>query len=161
MPQWRGAVVCAVVSTQASGTEIPDGPRLGGLLRLASARVHDVMLERLHAAGFGDITRATIPIFYFPPPLGVRPADVARKMALSRQAFNSVLRRMESAGYVERRPDAQGRPLVWLTGKGEAATAVLLESALEIETDLVAAIGRDAAAAVAAALHYLAGLPST
>lgn len=133
-------------------------PRLGGLLRLSSKKVHDLVLSRLHRAGFVDVTRSAYPLFYYPPARGARPAELTEKMGVSKQALNNILGVMETAGYIERRkdPGGGGRRLVWLTERGEELSRFLLAITLEVEEELLREIGRNDYETLNRVLHFLA-----
>jgi DNA-binding MarR family transcriptional regulator len=115
------------------------------------------MLGRLHEAGFTDVTGSTFPLFYYPAPRGVRPAELVDKMGISKQLVNNILVAMEAAGYVERRkePGGRGRRLVWLTERGEQLSQELLRISQEMEAEIVDRIG---ARAHAGLVDHLRGL---
>lgn len=58
-------------------------------------RLHDA----IRAHGFTDLREAHVAVFSYPLPDGVRPADLARQLRMSRQATNYLLGRMGALGY--------------------------------------------------------------
>jgi DNA-binding MarR family transcriptional regulator len=93
------------------------------------------MLERIHAAGFADITHAQISVFRFEGPEGRRPTEIATSAQLSKQTVNDVLGRLEQAGYLRRRPDpGDGRArVVRLTARGRRLDAAVWQAGREVE----------------------------
>ena len=118
-------------------------PRIGELLRLASEATHRALLERLHAAGFGDVRASHLELFRFPGPQGVRPTELADHVGLSKQALNHLLNELESLGYLTREaagPDGRHR-VVHLTGRGLEFSAAAKSAVLAIEAELTGILG--------------------
>ncbi|WP_329644273.1 MarR family winged helix-turn-helix transcriptional regulator [Gaiella sp.] len=93
------------------------------------------MLQRLHERGFDDVDAAYLTIFRYPGPQGARPTDLARRLGLSKQALNYLLRELERLGYLEREPhpdDLRSKRIV-LTKRGVAAGGVIREAVAEVE----------------------------
>ncbi|MEL7025730.1 MAG: MarR family transcriptional regulator [Pseudomonadota bacterium] len=65
----------------------------------------DVMVEQ----GYGFFGGAGFAILQFIGPSGARPADVARRMGISRQAVQQLVDALEYDGVVERVPDPEDR----------------------------------------------------
>ena len=84
---------------------------------------------------FADLTRG-----------GERQADIARRLGVSRQAVNELVRTLEHDGLVEIVPDpTSGRSkLVRPTAEGRRTVAVAGEAFAELETELRSRIGRRA-----------------
>jgi DNA-binding MarR family transcriptional regulator len=121
----------------------PTEPMIGALLRLASDASHRVLLERLRAAGYGDMRFAHIALFKFPGPHGVRPTDLAEHVGLSKQALNPLLNELEELGYLKRQAGSGDRRhrVLELTPRG-LAFAAEMKSVLEgMEEDIVLRIG--------------------
>jgi DNA-binding MarR family transcriptional regulator len=114
----------------------PFGPPLiGALLRTPWEAVQRHMLQRLHERGFDDVDAAYLTIFPYPGPQGARPTDLARRLGLSKQALNYLLRELERLGYLEREPhpdDLRSKRIV-LTKRGVAAGGVIREAVAEVE----------------------------
>jgi DNA-binding MarR family transcriptional regulator len=114
----------------------PFGPPLiGALLRTPWEAVQRHMLPRLHERGFDDVDAAYLTIFRYPGPQGARPTDLARRLGLSKQALNYLLRELERLGYLEREPhpdDLRSKRIV-LTKRGVAAGGVIREAVAEVE----------------------------
>lgn len=109
----------------AGGAEGP--PFFGALLRLAAQRARAEVNEAIRAAGFTDLQEAHYAVFSYPPPDGIRPSELARRLGMSRQAANHLLAQMEALGYLERRaPEGGERRLVHMTARGwQVADAIL------------------------------------
>lgn len=90
------------------------------LFRTTSRRMVDELIERLHAAGYSDMTAAHHPVFENIDPEGTRLTVLATRAGLSNQSAGELVEALERRGYVERRPDStDGRArLVVLTRKG-------------------------------------------
>jgi DNA-binding MarR family transcriptional regulator len=114
----------------------PFGPPLiGARLRTPWEAVQRHMLQRLHERGFDDVDAAYLTIFRYPGPQGARPTDLARRLGLSKQALNYLLRELERLGYLEREPhpdDLRSKRIV-LTKRGVAAGGVIREAVAEVE----------------------------
>lgn len=101
------------------------------------------MLDRIHAAGFTDITYAQLFVFRFEGPEGSRPTEIAATAQLSKQAVNDVLGQLERAGYLRRKPhpgDGRAR-LVRLTARGRRLDAAIWEAGREVERSWRTRIG--------------------
>lgn len=140
------------MSTEAPRTENPltepmnplTEPMIGALLRRASEASHQVLLRRLHEAGFSDMRPTHFALFQFPGPHGVRPTELARRVGLSKQALNPLLNELESFGYLTREPDDDdGRQRVLrLTDRGVAFMARIKSILEDIETTLARELGQ-------------------
>jgi DNA-binding MarR family transcriptional regulator len=129
------------VSPDVSPDVVTMAPGLGGLLRLSSAKIHETLMERLHEAGFSDVSPTAFPLFFYPAPRGARPAELIAKMGISKQSLNHILVAMEQAGYIRRKKAESGRGRqVWLTELGEAFTAVLTAACRDMERQLKKAL---------------------
>src|SRR3954471_3243798 len=122
--------------TKSETAEEPAGPPLiGALLRVAWEEVQQHMLERLHERGFDDLDAAHLNVFQYPGPQGARPADLATRLRMSKQAVNYLLGELERLGYLERRPDPddQRSKRIALTSRGVGAVSVIREAVEETE----------------------------
>ncbi len=124
----------------------PFGPPLiGALLRRPWEAVQQRMLERLHERGFHDLDPAYLTVFRYPGPQGERPSELARRLGLSKQALNYLLRELERLDYLEREPhpdDLRSKRIV-LTERGLAVGGVIREAVTELEAAWGEQLGRE------------------
>jgi DNA-binding MarR family transcriptional regulator len=120
-----------------SDTEPFGPPLIGALLRFPWETVQQRMLERLHERGFDDLAAAHLNVFQYPGPQGARPAELAVRLRMSKQALNYLLGELERLGYLERRPDPDDlrSKRVDVTRRGKSAIAVIREAVGEMETE--------------------------
>jgi len=125
---------------------------LGFLLAKAAQRWNELLHARFRAAGFGHVRPAygsiLIPLFEAD---GLRIGELARRAGLSKQAMTTMLRQMEAAGLVERRPDpADGRASrIHLTAEARRFRPVAEQTLGELER----AAARITPPGMAASLH--------
>jgi len=117
------------------------GRRLHG--RFAAAGLHPGQAFLLHRLLRGD---------------GVAQSELARDLHVRAPTVTRILRRMEAAGWVERRTDEGDHRLsrVFITGKSRALGADLARTFAEVERELLAELTpqeRDAAARLLLRLH--------
>jgi DNA-binding MarR family transcriptional regulator len=94
-------------------------PYVSALLRWAYRITRERSLRALMDHGFTDLNQALLSAFFYPPPDGVRPTDLAANANMTKQAMNYLLSQLESLGYMERRAEKRGgRRLVYLTRRG-------------------------------------------
>lgn len=122
-------------TSQANGAEPLGPPLIGALLRLPWEAVQERMLERLHAQGFADFDASYLVVAQYPGPQGQRPADLAGRLRISKQALNHLLGQLERRGYLTREPDPEdGRSKrIRLTARGTRAGLVIREAVTEME----------------------------
>jgi DNA-binding MarR family transcriptional regulator len=74
---------------------------------------------------------------------GIRPADIAKKAGVTRQAIHQVVEDLESLGLIEMQADPKDRrsKLVVITSRGRKFDAAVQEVSTEIEELLSARIG--------------------
>lgn len=120
-------------------------PLIGALLRLPWEAVQRRMLDRLHAAGFTDLTAAHLAVMLYPGPEGRRPSDIAVQRGMSRQALNYILGQVEELGYLERRSDPhdQRSKRIALTPRGRSAGEVMRKTVLELEREWSEQLGAE------------------
>lgn len=120
-----------------------DSFRLVTLIRRLHQAIRAEIAEQVRAHGFDDITTSHIYVFQTPGPDGVRPTELARRTLMSKQAMNHLLVGLQAGGYLERTasPDDGRARVLRLTEKGRALTAVIQESAAQIEHRWTDAIG--------------------
>ena len=114
------------------------------------------MLAGLHARGFGDLTAPHLNVLQYPGPDAVRPAELASRTRMSRQALNYLLGQMEQLGYVERRGEpGDGTRRVYLTARGHSAMSTIRELVAELEAKWEKQLGPDEFAKLRALLADL------
>jgi len=119
-------------------------PYVGALLRQCLEHVRARMEADIKAAGFTDFQPAHLAVFSFPPPDGMRPSDLARRIRMSRQATNHIIGQLEALGYLERRAKRKGeRRRIYLTPRTWGMVKVVHATLLEIQGEWAAEIGPD------------------
>ena len=119
-------------------------PYVGALLRQCLEHVRARMEADIKAAGFTDLQPAHLAVFSFPPPDGLRPSDLARRIRMSRQATNHIIGQLEALGYLERRAKRKGeRRRIYLTPRTWGMVKVVHATLLEIQAEWAAEIGPD------------------
>jgi len=126
----------------ATGDEGP--PYVGALLRQCFEHVRARIETDLKSAGFTDLQSAHLAVFGFPPPDGIRPSDLARRLRMSRQATNHIIGQLEALGYLERRAERRGeRRRIYLTPRTWRMVKVVHATLLKIQAEWAAEIGPD------------------
>ncbi|HEY1451891.1 MAG TPA: helix-turn-helix domain-containing protein [Roseiarcus sp.] len=121
-------------------------PYVGALLRQCLEHVRGRIEADLTAAGFGDLQPAHFAVFTFPPPPpeGLRPSDLARRIRMSRQATNHIIGQLEALGYIERRSERKGeRRRIYPTERAWKMVKVIHSTLLRIQAEWAAEIGPD------------------
>jgi DNA-binding MarR family transcriptional regulator len=119
-------------------------PYVGALLRQCLEHVRARMEADIKAAGFTDLQPAHLAVFSFPPPDGMRPSDLARRIRMSRQATNHIIGQLEALGYLERRAARKSeRRRIYLTPRTWGMVKVVHATLLEIQAEWAAEIGPD------------------
>jgi DNA-binding MarR family transcriptional regulator len=130
-----------------SAAVVDEGPPyVGALLRQCLEHVRGRMEADLKAAGFADLQPAHFAVFTFPPPPpeGLRPSDLARRIRMSRQATNHIIRQLEALGYIERRSERKGeRRRIYPTPRAWEMVKVIHSTLLQIQAEWAAEIGPD------------------
>ena len=123
----------------------PDAPEplIGALLRRPWETARDRLLDRLHAAGFTDLSASHLEILLYPGPDGLRPSELATQRQMSRQAINYLLGQVEDLGYLERRGDPadQRSKLIALTPRGRKIIPVMRDAMADLEREWAQALG--------------------
>jgi DNA-binding MarR family transcriptional regulator len=131
-------------SRRADATVDEGPPYVGALLRQCLEHVRARIEADLNSAGFTDLQPAHLAVFSFPPPDGVRPSDLGRRIRMSRQATNHVIGQLEALGYLERRAPRKGeRRLIYLTPRSWGMVKVVHATLLQIQAEWAADIGAD------------------
>jgi DNA-binding MarR family transcriptional regulator len=129
-------------SRRADATADEGPPYVGALLRQCLDHVRARIEADLRSAGVTDLQPAHLAVFSFPPPDGVRPSDLARRMRMSRQATNHIIGQLEAMGYLERRAERKGeRRRIYLTPRTWGMVKVVHATLLEIQGEWAADIG--------------------
>jgi DNA-binding MarR family transcriptional regulator len=119
-------------------------PYVGALLRQCLEHVRARLEADLKSAGFTDLQPAHFAVFTFPPPKGLRPSDLARRIRMSRQATNHIIGQLEGLGYLERRADRKGeRRRIYPTQRAWETVKVIHSTLLEIQAQWAAEIGQE------------------
>jgi DNA-binding MarR family transcriptional regulator len=130
--------------TRAEATVDEGPPYVGALLRQCLEHVRARMEADIKTAGFTDLQPAHLAVFSFPPPDGLRPSDLARRIRMSRQATNHIIGQLEALGYLERRAARKGeRRRIYVTPRTWGMVKVVHATLLEIQAEWAAEIGTD------------------
>lgn len=110
---------------------------IGALLRVPAQAIHRRLLRELNAAGFDDLRLPHMAVLQFPGPDGVRPATLAERAGMSKQAMNQLLGSLEGFGYIVRTdaPGEGGARVVHSTQRGHAAYAKIIDTLRDIERE--------------------------
>jgi DNA-binding MarR family transcriptional regulator len=131
-------------SRRADATTDAGPPYVGALLRQCLEHVRARIEADLKSAGFTDLQPVHLAVFSFPPPDGVRPSDLARRIRMSRQATNHIIGQLEALGYLERRAERKGeRRRIYMTPRTWGMVKVVHATLLEIQGEWAADIGPD------------------
>jgi DNA-binding MarR family transcriptional regulator len=138
------------------------------VLRQTAKLMVDELIERLHAAGYGDVTTAHHPVFENIDAEGTRLTLLAARIGMTHQSMGELVEALERRGYVERRPDPSDRRarLVLLTAKGRrlARRAVREIEAIEaawLTRYATSGSAEDVRATLEAGLRQAAGATAT
>jgi DNA-binding MarR family transcriptional regulator len=119
------------------------GPFVGGLLRLTYRAARHASLQMIRERGFDDLNQALLNGFFWPPPEGVRPIDLAEGANMTRQATNRMIGELEKLGYMERRANKRGgRRLVFLTGRGWKVFEAIWTAQVQLQEEWTAILGK-------------------
>lgn len=135
-----------VKSLYAPAPELDVGPPLlGALLRMPWQLLRHRQLEGLKKRGFTDVHEAYLSVFQWPGPQGLRPAELAARTGMSRQAMNHLLGQLEATGYLRRQPapaGSQGKRID-LTPRGETLGRTMREVIAEVEREWAQQLGHE------------------
>lgn len=136
-----------------------DIPYIGALLRMAHQEARIRLLAALAARGFEDINQAHFGLFQYPPIDGMRPIDLAKRLAMSKQALNHLLGQLEKLGYLQRRrKQPSGPATVHLTERGWLVLESNVATMRQLEADWQLKLGRQRFAELKAMLKELTGV---
>jgi DNA-binding MarR family transcriptional regulator len=146
----------AIPSTTAKLYE--DTPYVGALLRMSYRVSRERSLQALIDAGFTDLNLALLSAFFFPPPHGVRPIDLAENANMTKQAMNYLISQLEALGYMERQAEKTGgRRLVYLTRRGWMVFETIWTTQLQLQAEWEAQLGERRFGEFMNTLRQLAG----
>ena len=147
-------------TSSGDGAEPLGPPLIGALLRMPWEAVQERMLERLHTEGCTDFDASYLTVFQYPGPQGQRPADLAGRLRISKQALNHLLGQLERRGYLTREADpADGRSKrIRLTPRGTTAGLVIREAVTEMEDAWTQQLGPERFAQLRTLLQELDGV---
>jgi DNA-binding MarR family transcriptional regulator len=113
------------------------GDELGRLLLRTVRAVNDQIIDRLTALDHPGIRGAHTAVFTNLDADGTRAVTLAQRAGMTRQAMSNLIRELETAGYLEVRPDpADGRAaLVFLAPPGEKFCLDAAEVIAELEAE--------------------------
>jgi DNA-binding MarR family transcriptional regulator len=120
-----------------------EGPYVGALLRMTNLVSRERSLRMLAERGFTDLNQALLSGFFWPPPDGMRPIDLAEQANMTKQAMNYLIGELEKLGYMERRGDkAGGRRLVYLTRRGWQVFEAIWTAQRQLQKEWAAKLGK-------------------
>lgn len=121
----------------------PEDMLIGALLRVPAQAIHRRIINGLNVAGFDDLRLPHIAVLQFPGPDDVRPATLAERAGMSKQAMNQLLRSLEGSGYIIRTdvPGEGGARVVRFTQRGHAAYAKIIDTLRDIEREWTSELG--------------------
>src|SRR6476661_5334872 len=110
---------------------------IGALLRVPAQAIQRRLIKELNAAGFDELRLPHMAVLQFPGPDRVRPAALAERAGMSKQAINQLLKSLEAAGYIVRSdvPGEGSARLIRLTERGDAAFAKMVVILRDIERE--------------------------
>mgnify|MGYP001104096111 FL=1 len=122
-----------------------EDPLIGALLRAPAQAIHRRVIRELNDAGFDELRLPHIPVLQYPGPDGVRPAALAERTGMSKQAINQLLRSLEGSGYLVRSDVAgeAGARVIRFTERGHAAFQRIVEIQHAVERDWRAELGAE------------------
>jgi len=115
----------------------------------------DALRSRLASQGLDGLTSAESMVFPFLDKGGTRPAELARRLGITRQSTQALVRGLERKGLVELIDDQNdGRAkTVRLTRAGRRSVPLALETFVELERELERRIGAEKVAHLRSALE--------
>lgn len=121
---------------------LPHGALAASLLQ-ASEWFNLALLDRLEAQGWPRITRSQSLVFLHLGGGVLRPAELARRVGISRQSMQTLLEHLEHLELVSQRPDpADGRAKqVRVAPRGRRLVAAAEATLRDLEAELVERIG--------------------
>ena len=103
----------------------------------------DALRSRLADQGLAELTTAESMVFPYLDAGGTRPADLARRLGITRQSAQTLVRGLERKGLVELSddPDDGRAKRIRLTASGRRSVPLALETFAQLERELSRRIG--------------------
>ena len=139
-----------------------DRPHLAGLLLRGERWMDAALRGHLRAAGAPALSRAHSLVFsHMDVDGGTRPAEIARRAGVTRQAIHQSVGELAELGLVRLAPDPANRRarLVTLTARGRRTVARARAAFADIERELARRIGAEQVRALRRALEADWGPP--
>ena len=113
------------------------------LIEIVYKRLEAEMIERIHAAGYPEITAWHGHLFSAIGEKGSRIGEMATRAGISQQSMSEIVDDLEANGYVRRRvdPDDRRARIVELTKKGWASARVAVAAINDLEREWGSLIG--------------------
>jgi DNA-binding MarR family transcriptional regulator len=145
-------------ATRAPATGAGTRTDIGYLLAKASQRWNDLLAEAFRRQGHGDVRPSygsvLVPLFEDD---GLRMTELAARAHLAKQTMTTMVRLVEEAGLVRRRPDPEDARAtrVHLTARGKRFQPVAARELVRLEERITARLGQRRTAALRASLTQL------
>ena len=110
----------------------------------ASRALVATMLAEVSSCGFKNMTPAFVSLVSLLDATGSRPTILAQRTGITKQAIGQLVRELEARGYVEQVPDTTDTraKIVRLTKRGVALHAACAEARLELQSVVIAKLGK-------------------
>jgi DNA-binding MarR family transcriptional regulator len=147
--------------TTLADTRVVRRTNIGFLLAKASQRWNELLAEAFRARGHGDVRPSygsvLVPLFEQD---GLRMGELAARSHLAKQTMTTMVRVVEGAGFVERRPDPEDARAtrVHLTRRGHRLRPLAAREVARLERRVEERIGDRRAAALRASLAEVIAL---
>ena len=130
---------------------------IGALLRVPAQAIQRRLIKELNAAGFDELRLPHMAVLQFPGPDGVRPATLAERAGMSKQAMNQLLRSLEGFGYIVRSdvPGEGSARQIRFTERGHAAFWKMVDILRDIEREWSIELGHERFAQLKALLFLV------
>jgi DNA-binding MarR family transcriptional regulator len=145
-------------ATRAPATGAGTRTDIGYLLAKASQHWNDLLAEAFRRQGHGDVRPSygsvLVPLFEDD---GLRMTELAARAHLAKQTMTTMVRLVEEAGLVRRRPDPEDARAtrVHLTARGKRFQPVAARELVRLEERITARLGQRRTAALRASLTQL------
>jgi DNA-binding MarR family transcriptional regulator len=145
-------------ATRARATGAGTRTDIGYLLAKASQHWNDLLAEAFRRQGHGDVRPSygsvLVPLFEDD---GLRMTELAARAHLAKQTMTTMVRLVEEAGLVRRRPDPEDARAtrVHLTARGKRFQPVAARELVRLEERITARLGQRRTAALRASLTQL------
>lgn len=116
---------------------------LGRLLRSAYADFNRRMLEKMHEAGYEDLTQFQAELLSYIELDGTRIKSLTQKIGVSKQAVGEAILQLAAAGYVKKKTDPADRrvQVLFFSSLGEQFLFDEHRAKAELEQDYIYRIG--------------------